>query len=79
MRQAGSIMYDSCVQNFSWKTSNKLADLATDGRIILKFGRRIWDIRLCIEFIWFRLGPVTGFFKHSNEFSVSIKDGFLIN
>jgi hypothetical protein len=50
-----------------------LKDLDVGGRIILKLILKEYSERVCIGFIWFRIGQVGGWGEHGNEPSGSVK------
>ena len=52
-----------------------LEDPDVDGRIILRWIFRKWDVRSWTELIWLRIGTGAGIGKCGNEPSSSIKCG----
>jgi hypothetical protein len=52
-----------------------LGDQGVDGRIILRWIFRKWDMGVCTGSMWLRIGTVGGHFVHGNETSGSMKRG----
>jgi len=63
--------YDKSIRHFSRKTWRKET---IDGRIILKFTLKKWDVMILISF-GLGWGPVAGSSEHGNEPSDLIKYG----
>ena len=75
------ILVDILTQNasFLWwgnlKEREHWLDPGVDGRIVLRWIFRKWDVRVCTKSSCFRLGHVAGTCECSNELSGSIKWG----
>jgi len=57
------------------RETDHLEDPDLDGRIVLRWIFRKWNVQLWTGLIWFRMGQVAGTCKRGNELSGSIKCG----
>jgi hypothetical protein len=57
------------------KERDYLEDTDVDGRIILRWIFKKWDVRACAGSMWFRIGQEAGACEYGNEHSGSIQCG----